>query len=255
MADPILPSDLDAYIDDQLDVGRRIEVEAYLSGDPDAAARVMADLRVRGELRLALASIHIQGRPETREAARRLQGTLSNRRLFQTFHRFAAALFLVAIGWVANGHFKPFEPRQGIASVPVPVFVEEAVRAHGTAMLRTRMPSQYEAPDFDAAEVRSATGITMPELPADWQVTDVQIFPSAHGPSVEMAILRNGRQRLSLFAVRPGTFAVKPVSGADVADAGASYWQTGEVAYALVSDNASAIELKTQAEQLARSLH
>lgn len=254
LTDPILPSDLDAYIDEQLDVSRRIEVEAYLSEHPEAAARVMADLRVRGELRLALARSDVHCRPATREAARRLQGALSNRRLFRAFQRFAAALALVTIGWAANGYLKPFEPREVIASVPTPAFVEEAVRAHGTAMLREQMPSQHEAPDFDAAEVRAATGIVMPELPDDWQVTDVQIFPSAFGPSVEMAILQEGESRISLFAVRPGTFSVEPVTEAQVADAQASYWQSGEVAYALVADRGNATDLQRQAETLARNL-
>lgn len=45
IVDPILASDLDAYVDDQLDVSRRIEVEAYLSEHPESAAQVMADLR------------------------------------------------------------------------------------------------------------------------------------------------------------------------------------------------------------------
>ena len=47
MSDPITEADLLAYIDDQLDPARRIEVEEYLARDPDAAARVMADLSDR----------------------------------------------------------------------------------------------------------------------------------------------------------------------------------------------------------------
>ena len=44
MTDPITETDLHAFIDGQLDVARRIEVEDYLAKHPDAAARVMADL-------------------------------------------------------------------------------------------------------------------------------------------------------------------------------------------------------------------
>lgn len=53
--DPVTDIDLDAYVDDQVDVTRRIEVEAFLSARPEAAARVMSDLRTRDELRVALA--------------------------------------------------------------------------------------------------------------------------------------------------------------------------------------------------------
>ncbi|PLU24301.1 Fis family transcriptional regulator, partial [Sinorhizobium medicae] len=63
--DPILEADLDAYVDDQLDVARRIEVEAYLSAHPNVAARVMSDLRTRDELRLALAVSRGMARPAT----------------------------------------------------------------------------------------------------------------------------------------------------------------------------------------------
>ena len=42
---PVTDTDLDAYVDDQLDVTRRIEVEAFLSTRPETAARVMSDLR------------------------------------------------------------------------------------------------------------------------------------------------------------------------------------------------------------------
>ena len=55
IVDPVTDADLDAYVDDQLDVARRIEVEAHLAARPEAAARVMSDLRTRDELRVALA--------------------------------------------------------------------------------------------------------------------------------------------------------------------------------------------------------
>ena len=44
MFDPITEDDLHAYVDDQLDATRRIEVEEHLAHNPEAAARVMADL-------------------------------------------------------------------------------------------------------------------------------------------------------------------------------------------------------------------
>ena len=43
LVDPVTDADLDAYVDDQLDVTRRIEVEAFLSTRPEAAARVMSE--------------------------------------------------------------------------------------------------------------------------------------------------------------------------------------------------------------------
>src|SRR4051812_9508923 len=53
MTDPITETDIHAFIDGQLDVARRIEVEDYLARHPEVAARVMADMRARDALALA----------------------------------------------------------------------------------------------------------------------------------------------------------------------------------------------------------
>ncbi|WP_235837015.1 zf-HC2 domain-containing protein, partial [Cereibacter johrii] len=55
MHEPVTELDLVAYVDDQLDPWRRVAVERHLATDPEAAARVMADLQARDELRLAFA--------------------------------------------------------------------------------------------------------------------------------------------------------------------------------------------------------
>lgn len=255
LVDPIQPSDIEAYVDDQLDASRRIEVEAHLSENPDIAARVMADLAIRGELRLALSGGRNHGRAETREAARRLQAALSRGAYLRSFQRLAATIALVAAGWALSSHYGPLTVSKVEASTPAPAFVEEAIRAHGTSLLRETMPSQSGSAHFDAAEIRSATAIVMPPIPKGWKVADVQIFPSAFGPSVEVALTDDAKNRLSLFAVRPGYFAVKPVTQAREGGLEASYWQIGEVAYALVSERQNAPRLNDEAERLARSLY
>ena len=253
--DPILASDLDAYVDNQLTADRRIEVEAHLSAHPDSAARVMADLSLRGQLRLALATQTVTGRAETREAARRLERRLSSGRAVAMLQRIAAVTVLVASGWVAHTYVSPFGATEVNASVPPPAFVEQAVRAHQTALLREKMPSQPQVVDYNAEEIRAATAIVMPVLPAGWTVADVQVFPSDYGPSVEMEITAGSGQKLSLFAVRPGSFAVKKVKTFERDAAEAAHWQIGDVAYALVADHPSTVALRGAAETLARTLY
>ncbi|MEI9417667.1 anti-sigma factor family protein, partial [Mesorhizobium sp. Cs1321R2N1] len=90
LVDPVTDADLDAYVDDQLDVARRIEVEAFLSVRPEAAARVMSDLRTRDELRVALAGSEGMARPATADAARRLERGLGRGRIFGVLQRAAA---------------------------------------------------------------------------------------------------------------------------------------------------------------------
>jgi anti-sigma factor RsiW len=253
--DPVIEADLHAYVDDQLDVGRRIEVEAYLSENPAIAAKVMADLRVRDELRLALAGMPAVVRQETRDAARVLESAFNRPRTIDVMRRAAAVVLLVGAGWIAHGWIAPGSIGEVVASVPPPQFVEEAVRAHQTAELREKMSSQSETSRFDPAEIRSATAIVLPAMPDDWTVRDAQIFPSAYGPSVELEVEPQFGERLSLFAVRPGNFAVQQVLLKQEGQTNAAYWQIGEVAYALISETQNPDRLAEQARKLARTLY
>ncbi|MDQ0472235.1 anti-sigma factor family protein [Labrys wisconsinensis] len=253
-ADPITEADLQAYVEDQLPVARRIEVEAHLSRDPAEAARVIADLRVRDELRLALGDAPRLARVATSQAARQLERGLARGRMFVQLRRVAAVLALIGVGWLAHAEVSLLGISQVAASAIPPAYVGDAVRAHRTALVRAGMHSQPAAPDYDPSEIRAATAIVMPALPRDWSVTDVQVFPSSLGPSVQMAIRTRSLGTATLFAVRPGSFDVVPESSTRQEDLTAAYWQVGEVAYALVA-KADARDLDKAAGRLAGSLH
>lgn len=254
LVDPISDADLDAYVDDQLDAARRIDVEAYLSSNPQTAARVMLDLRTRDELRLALAAAERTGRPSTSDAARRLERGLRQGRLLAGLRRASAIAAMVAAGWFAHSQFGPLLVGPVVASAQPPSYVDDALMAHTTTLLRGSMPSQPEAPSYRPDEIRSATAIVLPELPRDWQLLDVQVFPSKFGPSVELAARSPELGVLSLFAVRPGDFAVMPTRHVIEGDVSAAYWQTGEIAYALVA-RTDAHDLERTATSLARTLY
>jgi anti-sigma factor RsiW len=160
----------------------------------------------------------------------------------------------VSAGWLAHEAIGPFSVSEVVASTPPPAYVEDAVRARGTSVLRASMDSQPEISDYDAEEIRSATAIVMPQLPKDWTVADVQIYPSRFGPSVEMAIRTGDLGLLSLFAVRPGSFDVVQPTLAPSGDVSAAYFQIGEVAYVLVaSGNVDALD--RAAARLAATLY
>ena len=117
------------------------------------------------------------------------------------------------------------------------------------------MSSQAEVSRFDPAEIRSATAIVLPTMPAEWSVRDAQVFPSTYGPSVELEVEPQSGERLSLFAVRPGNFSVQQVLLKQEGQTNAAYWQIGEVAYALISETENADKLAEQARKLARTLY
>jgi len=252
--DPVTDADLDAYVDDQLDVTRRIEVEAFLSARPEAAARVMSDLRTRDELRVALAGSKGMARPATADAARRLERGLAQGRIFVALQRAATVAVFVAAGWLANGIIGPMLVTRVVASPQPPAYLEEAIRAHKTTLVRETMPSQPEAPNYVAGEIRAATAIVMPSLPKGWKVRDVQIYPSRFGPSVEMAVETKEMGLVSLFAIRPGTFDVVKPTVAPSGDISSAYFQIGDVAYAVVA-RSDVQDLDRAAETLAKTLY
>jgi anti-sigma factor RsiW len=251
--DPIIDADLDAYVDGELDIARRIAVESHLADHPAIAAKVMADLSIRGELRLALAGENFAGRPETREAARHLERGLSYRRVLHTLQRIAAVAVLVTVGWVAHTSFGAFTATEVAASVPPPAFARDAVQAYRTTEVRNSVSAAAKPVAYDADAIRAATAIVMPDLPKGWVVADAQIYPSEFGPSVELVIGAGG-EKLSLFAVRPGSFSVDKVSHLTVDGVQAAYWRIGEVAYVLIAEGKAA-NLDAEAEGLARTLY
>lgn len=249
--DPVLDLDLHAYVDDQLDAAGRLRVETHLAENPVTAAQVMADLANRHALKLALAELDHPS-PGLQKSAHRLSDALERKRLWSGFQRIAAVGLLVTAGWFANSIIGPFGASDVVASVHPPAFVEQAIKAHQTTVLRASMQSQPEVKHYDPDDIKSATAITMPRLPDDWEVIDVQIFPSAFGPSVEMSILTGEGTRMSLFAVRPGSFAVEHVVNVNIANAEAAYWQIGDIAYALVASQRNT-GLADEAELLTKS--
>lgn len=249
--DAVTEFDIDAYIDDELPPARRIEVEAYLCRHPDEAARVFGDLRVRDELRLAYADT-AQGGPV--QLAQRLQRGLVVDRFMHRARRFAAVALLVGIGWIAHSQFGLLSPGDVAASPQPPAYLTDAIQAHRTSQVRAGMHSQPGVADYDAAEVRASTAIVVPDLPKDWRVSDVQVFPSDFGPSLEMALQAPKLGAVSLFAVRPGHFDVVPATAIAQDELAAAYWQVGDVAYVLVA-HAQASELASAAQGLANTTH
>ncbi|AYG60623.1 anti-sigma factor family protein [Rhizobium jaguaris] len=253
-SDPIIDTDLDAYVDGELTVARRVEVESYLSERPEIAAKVMADMSMRGELRMALAGEGLAAKAETREAARRLERGLAYGRVLSSFQRVAAVAMLMAAGWIAHTSFGAFTASEVNASVPAPAFVDDAVQAYRATAVREAMTSQPTHAAYNPEDIRASTAIVLPTLPEGWHVTDAQIYPSEFGPSVELTVNAGEGGHLSLFAVRPGNFAVQKVGHVKRDDVQAAYWQIGEVAYALIGDGKAA-ELDGEAEKLARTLY
>ncbi len=252
MSDPVTEEDLLAYVDDQLDAARRIEVEEHLARDPEAAARVMADLKDRDALRL-LHSASLSRPPEAMlGAAVQLERALAWQDLWQKLRRIAAVVTLIGFGWFAHGQVG-LGISHSEASPKPPAFVEDALHSHETGLLRARMVSQPEVEAYDPAEILAATGIRLPALPDDWQIRDAQVFPSRYGHSIEIVVDARDLGRVSLFAAQAPAFDVIPPTLARFDTAKAVYWQTGPLAYALTGTGSDKA-LERAALRLSRKL-
>ncbi|MEH3147750.1 MAG: anti-sigma factor [Methylobacterium frigidaeris] len=243
MIDPVTEADLNAYIDGQLDLGRRIDVEGHLADNPEIAARVMADLRSRDALSVAFASAPrpVPAPERVGAAARRLDRSLAWRRIGARFQRAAVIAMLVGTGWLMHAETGSFGV-PGLEAAPhSPAFVEDAIQARQTALMRSRMTSQRPTTAYDRKEVETATGITLPDLPQDWQVHDLQVFPSRSGAGVEVAINAGSLGEVALFATRTRDSGAIAPETTRSADAVTIYWKDGHAAYALSGANEPAL--------------
>ena len=214
--------ELHAYIDDELDDAGRFAVETHLAARPDLAARVMADLSTRTGLRLlahrkeqlsghllddSAALAPSKARPFWRRAAT-VGGTGT-----------AAALALL----LATGPSPPD-------------YVDMAVASHRVALIRAHMDSQIEGQALDHHELLARTHIFLPTLPADWNVTDVQLFPAGKSPALLVAIRTGAGERLSIFATRQKSDAPAIPDTVREGNQSVAYWRRGDMSYALTGE-------------------
>lgn len=244
--------DLQAYMDGQLDDARRIEVADYLARNPQAAAEVMASLRAMEALRL---HARHQSEPSGRlvEGANRLEKGLKRRARQRSLLRFSGVAAAIAAGWVVIGTLHPLGTTGTSEAATTLAFVDDALDAHRALSLRQRMASQIESATYNPAELRTETSLAMPTLPADWQVTDVQIYPWDEGCSIAVTAEADDLGSVVLFAAPLSRKAAKGMRTATIGGNAAAIWQHDGLAYALVG-NASESRLQAAAEMLLASL-
>lgn len=234
------PSELDlhAYLDDALDAEGRFAVEAYLADNPLLAAQVMNRLSQRTALRLL-------GRDLAPLPAAMLDKANSlYRRDRQIFRRCAVALGGLGV-LVATCAFLFSAGRP-------PAYIDMALASHRVAMMRADMPSQIGTPALDANEILANTRIALPALPADWRVTDVQIFPAGSSAALLVALRTGTGQPLSLFALRERSNAPETPDAVREGAQSVAYWRRGDMSYALTGE-ADPLALDRTAEILNQS--
>lgn len=250
MVDPeraITEVDLCAFVDGQLDPARSIEVQDYLSRNPDAAAAVMADMRSRDAIRLAMRDTD-RPRADLVDLAMQLDRRFGISRLQALVPKASFAALALVCAWLASDEI--LETIAPPSQAAVPNFANEALEAHDTAILRQAMPSEAKSPHIDEAEIRNATRITFPRPSPDWQVLDSRLVPSDTGTGLEISFTQGDGSPFTFFAVHTRDQAPSQPKAVSVGNNAVAYWRRGSVGYALTGSLTPA-ELDRLAEDLA----
>lgn len=216
--------ELQAYVDDQLDPGQRFAIEMHLADHPTQAAQVMHDLGTRTGLRLLGGDDRPVPPAMAAQAAALARPQGRWRRL------------TIGVGAIGGGALAATILGGLLLFGRPPAYVDMAVESHRVAMMRAHMVSQIEAPAFDAGEIEARTRIELPGLPANWHITDAQIFPTEQGPALLVAVRTGDRQSLSLFALRQKSGAPERPDAVREGAESVAYWRRGDMSYALTGE-------------------
>ena len=223
--------ELHAYVDERLSPQRRAEVHAWLSANPEQAARIEAWRNDARRLRAALAGLADQP-PGAQLDLGQLKRQLRQRRQ----RRLAsAAVLLLALG---VGGFGGWQAREvTLASTDLPM--ADAVQAHRLFVGSSALDIQASEP----AQLQAWLGRhfnrvgQLPDLTGfGFQPVGARLLSNEQGPAALLVFQDRNGQRITLFLRSPGQHFNKMPSGQRTdGQLQARYWSHGAYNFALVS--------------------
>lgn len=226
----ISEASLQAYVDGQLDVAERVEVETYLQAHPAAAAMVMEELRQRDELRLFMGDPGDPPSATMLAEAQRLERQLGWQVTARRWRGGLAAACLVGLGWFAHAELGVLQAAQA-----VPAYADEAVEASRTVHL-IMAENHDPGPAMLPLPARNGGLVRVPALPAELSLMGSSLVPWKGGDALLALYRASTDQVVTLFATDPGTFAVTAPQLGLVQGAPTVFWQDGHSAFALGGD-------------------
>jgi anti-sigma factor RsiW len=244
MNSPMIPdSDLHAYVDDALPAERQAEVERWLAGQPEAAARVRAWLAQKAALKALFNPVLDEDLPEalTAIAGREpveAQPAAAARSGRWPLQRLAASLLISLLGglggWLAHERYPGGEP----LAQAVPLARQAAV-AHAVYSPDVRRPVEVTADQEEQLvkwlSKRLGTPVNPPRLGGlGFELVGGRLLPGNSGPVAQFMYQDGGGQRLTLYVSTEA--AGKVETGFRFAREGAVnvfYWVDGRFGYAL----------------------
>lgn len=234
---PVGEDELHAYVDNQLDAWRRVEVERYLAAHPAVAQRVNADLQQRALLREAF----MRDDDEPLAARLNLASLIEQRMVQRRFPWRAAAAVLLAVSlgaaagaaggmWFAGRPIGPFMTLAAdtAASYAVysadkrrPVELWAAQREDLNRWVSNRLNRPVAAPDLAAF---------------DYQFLGGRLVPTARGPGALFMYENHQGGRLVLLVRRMALSRTTQIEQVDIGGMPGCAWSEGEMGYGMVGE-------------------
>ena len=226
----VTPEEINRFLDGELPLSQRADVQARLALDPELAAEVFAEANRMEALRFVQPQRLFPPRASL-DGARQLERAFLRRKVFAAVKMQMAAVLLVALGWAANSVTGPL--REGGKTVDES-FILAAREALRVAQLNVGPRDESEPNNEKIERLVGALNIRMPQLPSAWRVTDVQVQPWNERQSLVVTAETPSLGRITLVAApMHGEDAVPPTSATD-GRIPTVYWQSGGTAYALM---------------------
>jgi anti-sigma factor RsiW len=235
MMKPITEDDLHAFVDDNLEVERREQVEKYLASNRDALARVAAYRNQASALRSALDPIAAEAIP-TRLDLRHITPTARKSRQTSQWRFAAAAVILLAVGagggWFTRGFYT--EQLGGISTLAA-----EASASYRTFAADRVRPVEFRSDERDTLRdiARSVTGTpeVLPDLTAvGYRLMGGRMVPTVHGPAMMLMYDNDQGSRLVMLSRRMAVDRDSSMKSAHDDGVGSWTWARSGIGYSLV---------------------
>jgi anti-sigma factor RsiW len=238
--DWVSETELQAYLDGELDDGRARAVEVFIADHAEEAARLRSYRRQMAMLRRAYRPLLERPIPPTLPRTLQAQATpASGKRGIGKLAAMAAACLLLLAASAASGCWL-----RGMAPADAPrerAFMTDAVAAHLTYAVEVRHPVEVGRDQEDHLVTwlsrRLGVRLTAPDLKAHgWELVGGRLLPASIGPAAQFMYQDATGQRVTLYvraAADPEETAFRfawhdPLS--------AFYWREGGAAWALLGE-------------------
>ena len=250
---PIDDTLLNAWLDDELDAERRVEVEAWLREHPEEAARVRLWAADAEALRARLDGVLAEPVPQRLTQVVWSQGPA---RMNTGWMRWAAAFAVFVLGGAVGAAIAWRVERQAVltaAAVAGPPWVQRAAVAHSVYVPEVRHPVEVKAQEEHLARWltrRLELPVKLFDLRAQgFELVGGRLLPDAKGPSAQLMYQAIGELPAGQQPVRVTIYVRKPEDGTPATfryeqqgRTGLFYWVEGDspghpaCGYAIVGD-------------------